>query len=221
MSIQGEQVLLRAYLQSADRSPLSPTHERLLQSARSSGLAGATVMRGIMGFGLRGPTKRSVWSLVEHVPIIVEVVDSAPRLVDFLQGPLAKVMVSGMITLERANVMMYRHAGQADPGKLVLGELVRPLSTLPRIKMREHMTIENNGVLLRIFIGESGRFGKKLLYEAIVNKARELGLAGATVLAATAAWPGSAGEAGCSAAKRCHQSASDRFPGERFSMKRR
>src|SRR5579864_4799976 len=106
MSIRGEQVLLRAYLQSADRAPHSPTYERLVRSARSEGLAGATVLRGRMGLGSRGLIKRSTWSVIEHVPIIVEIVDSGERIAPFVEETLPQLMVGGMVTLERANVMM-------------------------------------------------------------------------------------------------------------------
>src|SRR5205814_9514667 len=59
---------------------------------------------------------------------------------------------------------------------------LRPLSTVPRIEPGAHMRINENGILLRVFIGESDKFQHKPLYEAIVQKVRELGLAGATVL---------------------------------------
>jgi PII-like signaling protein len=183
--LQGEQVLLRAYLQSADRSPHTPTHERLVKAARQQGLAGATVLRGILGAGSHGIIKRSMWSLVEHVPVIVEIVDNSERIEKFIDGPVAQLMQSGLLTLERANVMLYRHGKHDQPTILQLGELLKPLSTLPRIEEKGHMKVNENGVLLRVFIGESDRFEKKPLYEAIVGKVRELGLAGATVLRGT------------------------------------
>lgn len=182
MSIQGEQVLLRAYLQSADRAPFGPTYERLVHAARKEGLAGATVLRGVIGFGMHGLIKRSTWSLVEHVPIVVEIVDSGERIATFIEGPMEKIMVSGMVTLERANVMMYRKRKEDQPNKLTLGAPLTPLSTLPRIQARGSMKINENGVLLRVFVGSSDRYEHQALYEAIVQKARELGLAGATVL---------------------------------------
>ena len=74
MSIHGEQVLMRAYLDSADRPPHSPTFEELVRTARKVGLAGATILRGIVGFGSQGVIGRSKWSLVEHVPVILEIV---------------------------------------------------------------------------------------------------------------------------------------------------
>src|SRR5580704_4440637 len=108
MSLQGEQVLLRAYLQSADRSPHTPTHERLVKAARQQGLAGATVLRGIMGLGSHGLIEHSTWTLTEHVPVIVEIVDSAERITRFVEGPLDEHLINGMATLERAAVIMYR-----------------------------------------------------------------------------------------------------------------
>jgi len=182
MSLRGEHVLLRAYLQSADRAPHTPTYERLVKAARTAGLAGATVLRGILGTGSHGLIKRSLWGIVEHVPVIVEIVDSGERIMKFIDGPVEQIMVGGMITLERAHVMLYRHRKQDEPNSLALGGLLTPLSTLPRIEERGRMKVNENGVLLRIFAGESDRFENKRLYDAIVAKARELGIAGATVL---------------------------------------
>ncbi len=124
----------------------------------------------------------SAWSLVQHVPVIVEIVDGTERIGQFLNETLSKLMVHGLATLERASVMLYRHERSDRPPVLRLGVPLPPLSTMPKIEAREPMHIDENGVLLRVFIGESDRVDHKPLYEAIVRKARELGLAGATVL---------------------------------------
>lgn len=184
MSLQGEQVLLRAYLESADRPPHTPSHERLIQAARKASLAGATVLRGILGVGSHGPIKRSPWSLFGqvHVPIIVEIVDSGERIMNFVEGPLLEIMIHGMVTLERANVMLYRDRRHDKQTDLALASLLTPLSTLPRIAERGRMKVDEKGLLLRVFVGESDRFGPQRLYEAIINEVGELGLAGATVL---------------------------------------
>jgi hypothetical protein len=182
MSLIGEQILLRAYLDSADRAPLTPRHELILKAARNDGLAGATVLRGILGFGHRGVTRHSAWSLAEHLPVVVEIVDRAERVVQFVDRSLLKLMNGGLVTLERANVMTYRHRKHDLPNSLSLGALLEPLSTVPLIETSPQMTTNQPGVLLRIFIGESDRSQGKPLYEAIVQKARELGLSGATVL---------------------------------------
>jgi PII-like signaling protein len=117
MSLVGEKVLLRAYFQSADRAPHTPTYERLIRAARHEQLAGATVLRGILGAGYHGLIKQSTWSLVEHVPIIVEIVDDGHKIAQFVRGPLDELMVvGGMLTLERAVVMLYRERGHRQRG---------------------------------------------------------------------------------------------------------
>jgi uncharacterized protein len=123
--------------------------------------------------------------MVEHVPVIVEIVDSGDRIANFIDGPIQHIMVHGMLTLERAHVMFYRQRQHDHPNNLALGALLRPLSTLPRIDKRRRMIVNENGVLLRIFIGESDQVDHRPLYEAIIDKARELEIAGATVLRGT------------------------------------
>jgi uncharacterized protein len=185
MSLIGEQVLLRIYLQSADRAPLVPTYERIVKVARQEKLAGATVIRGIMGAGYHGVIQESAWSIAQHVPIIVEIVDSAEKIAKFVEGPLDQLMVGGMLTLERAAVMMYRQRTHDQPNSLHLADALQPLSTMPAISAGRNMNTQETGVLLRVFTGESDRFEHKPLYEAIVRKVRDLGLAGATVLRGT------------------------------------
>jgi hypothetical protein len=114
--------------------------------------------------------------------VIVEIFDSAQRITNFLETSVASLMQHGMLTLERAHVMMTRHDAANDPRPLELGSLIPPLSTVPRIEASSTMQIQENGVLLRVFIGESDRWEHKPLHEAILQHARQLGLGGATVL---------------------------------------
>src|SRR5215469_11936025 len=154
MSLIGERVLMRVYLQNADRMPHTPTHERIVAAARREGLAGATVIRGILGAGYHGILKSSRWSLVDHAPVMVEIVDTAERIAAFVRGPLDQILIGGMLTLERAAVMMYRprSASQAAPAvaPFSLAGEIQPLSTLPQIEPGAHMTTNQNGVLLRV-----------------------------------------------------------------------
>ena len=185
MSIVGEQILLRVFVQSADRAWHVPTYGRIVKAARTEKLAGATVLEGILGFGHRGVIRASAVALVKHVPIVVEIVDSAEKIAQFVARTLDPIMTGGMITLERAAVMMYRQRQQTTLDDLRLAAAALPLATVPKIQPGNHMTIQENGVLLRVFIGESDKFERLPLHEAIVGKARELGLAGATVLRGT------------------------------------
>src|SRR4051794_18771900 len=98
MSLPGERVLLRIYLRSADRPPHTPTYQRLVKAARQAGLAGATVIKGILGFGHHGIIRPKLLSLVEDVPVIVEIVDTAERIGLFLNGPMSREMIGGMAT---------------------------------------------------------------------------------------------------------------------------
>jgi PII-like signaling protein len=177
-----EKVLLRFYLRSGDHPPFAPTHERIVKAARNQHMSGATVLKGILGYGSRGLLHESAWTLAEHLPVIVEIVDNSERVVHFLNELNQQQIVHGLATLERAAVMMYRPRSEQPHASLQLAEMRQPLSTLPAIQETPNMTINQNGVLLRVFIGESDRHEHQPLYEAIVRKGRELGLAGATVL---------------------------------------
>src|SRR5205085_712318 len=144
------------------------------------------VLRGILGAGYHGVLRASKWALVEHVPIIVEIVDSSQKIAAFVAGTLDETMSGGMATLERAAVIMHRrraatgggakesaeNEGGAASMDVRLAQSLKPLATLPKIEPGAHMTMNENGVLLRVFIGESDRLENKPLYEVIVQKVR-------------------------------------------------
>ena len=185
MSFVGEQVLLRIYLRSADRAPHVPTWELLLKAARNSGMAGATVLQGILGLGSRGFARSSNWSLLQQIPVILEIVDTPRKIHDFISGPMQELMHVGMATLERAHVVLHRNRGPRLPFELSPAPPVPPLSTLPGIDSGGTMKVNETGILLRVFIGETDQFEHHSLCEAIVQKVRQLGGAGATVLRGT------------------------------------
>jgi hypothetical protein len=187
MKLEGEQTLLRVYLRNTDKdgwfSP--PAAELLVQRARSLDLAGATVLRGFFGFDVTGGLlESSKWSLVDHVPVIVEIVDE-PRAIGRFLAVIEEVVQSGMATLERGHVLLYRHRRDAAARARMRLEVpgpVTPFSTLPSPEEFPVMKLSEEGQLLRVFIGESDTWEGEPLYRVIVMKARELGLAGATVL---------------------------------------
>src|SRR5260370_28667215 len=115
MKLEGEQTLLRVYVRNTDKagwfSP--PAAQVLVERARTMGLAGATVLRGFFGLDALGQLlQSSSWSLVEHVPVIVEIVDSPQAIGGFL-SVLGEVIHEGLATLERGHVLLYRHSREA------------------------------------------------------------------------------------------------------------
>lgn len=188
MKFEGERILLRIWLRSTDRHGLRTAAEALIERARNDGLAGATLLRGIAGLDVAGELlQRATWSPVERVPAIVEIVDSAQRIASFLLNS-RNMVAEGIATLERAHVLLYRRrAEQAADAKrrLQVPPPIVDLSTLPTNEELAMAQLAEDGQLLRVFIGEADTWQGEPLYLAIVNKAKELGLAGATVLHGT------------------------------------
>jgi PII-like signaling protein len=184
MNSAAEQVLLRIYLQTADRAPHTPTYQRIVKLARARKLAGATVLKGVLGAGYHDIIKPRALAIVEHAPVIVEIVDVADAIANFCREIFETPMIGGIATLERAAVMM-RRSGAAWISlshSLPIEPEVTPPLTIPNLERSPHMTVNTNGILLRIFVGDSDRHEHQPLHEQIVRKVRELGLAGATVL---------------------------------------
>ena len=78
--------------------------------ARKDGLAGATVLKGVMGFGRKSHLHTAtLFRLSEDLPMIIEIVDSEEKIAQFLPH-LDEMVKEGLITLERAHVIMYRAA---------------------------------------------------------------------------------------------------------------
>lgn len=148
-------------------------------------MMGATLIRGIYGMDVKGNLLESrFWSIADHVPVIVEIVDSSEAVVRFL-AEFEDRIHGCIVTLERAHVMVHRYTSKDAPklaGRLDVPQSIVPLSTVPSHKEHELMKLSEDGNLLRVFIGESDQYDGRPLYHGIVQKARELGLAGATVL---------------------------------------
>jgi len=185
VKLEGEQTLLRVYLRNTDKHGWSSASETLVQRAFAEGLAGATILRGIYGLDVAGNLLDTrLWSIADHVPVIVEIVDNSRSIGAFLSS-VREIVLEGLATLERGHVLLYRHGREAAERarmRLDLPGPVTPLSTLPSPEEFPLMQLSENGQLLRVFIGESDTWQGQPLFKAIVLKARELGLAGATVL---------------------------------------
>jgi PII-like signaling protein len=106
--MQGEGKLLRIFIGESDTWHGRPLYEAIVARVREEGLAGATVLRGIEGFGAHSRIHSSrILRLSEDLPVVVEIVDTAENVDRVL--PLLDEMVSeGMVTLERVEVIAYR-----------------------------------------------------------------------------------------------------------------
>ncbi len=108
MKIPAEGKLLRIFIGEADKWNGKPLYEEIVLLAKREGMAGATVLKGMMGFGCKSHMHTAkLLRLSEDLPIVIEMVDSEDKIQKFL--PRLDAMVrEGLITLEKANVIMYR-----------------------------------------------------------------------------------------------------------------
>jgi PII-like signaling protein len=102
-------LLLRIFVGESDRWHGKSLHTAIVEEARARGLAGATVLRGVEGFGAhsRVHTARLI-DVTPELPMVIEIVDEEHKIEAFL--PLVREMVQeGLVTLERVNVIVRRH----------------------------------------------------------------------------------------------------------------
>jgi PII-like signaling protein len=108
MKIQGEGLLARIFLGESDRWGEAPLYEAIVQRAREKGLAGATVLRGIEGYGTHNFIHSArVQRLAEDLPIVIEIVDQKEKVQAFLPE-LDDMVAEGLVTLEPVQVILYR-----------------------------------------------------------------------------------------------------------------
>lgn len=108
MILPEEGCLLRIFIGESDRYSGKPLYEWLVLKAREQGLAGATVLRGMMGFGAHSRIHTfKIERLSEDLPIIIEIVDTHEKLEKFL-ALIDGVIDEGLATLEKAQVRFYR-----------------------------------------------------------------------------------------------------------------
>ncbi len=107
MQIPKQATLLRIFIGEDDRHGHQPLYQAIVLKAREMHLAGATVLRGPVGYGHSSRLHTTkILRLSEDLPIIVEIVDSEDRITEFLPL-LDAMMTSGLITLERVQVLQY------------------------------------------------------------------------------------------------------------------
>lgn len=108
MKLPAEGKLLRIFIGEADLWEGKPLYEAIVLLAKKEGMAGATALKGFMGFGCKSHLHTAkILRLSTDLPIIIEIVDTEEKIQKFL--PLLDPMVKeGLITLEKANVILYR-----------------------------------------------------------------------------------------------------------------
>ncbi|MFH1395247.1 MAG: DUF190 domain-containing protein [Candidatus Omnitrophota bacterium] len=100
--------LLRIFVDEADKCQKRPLYEKIISLAKDKKMAGATALKGIMGFGYKSHMHTAkLLRLSENLPIIVEIVDTEKKINGFLPH-LKEIVKEGLITIEKAKVIMYR-----------------------------------------------------------------------------------------------------------------
>ena len=156
---------MRIFIGENDKWNGKPLHNALIESMRANDIAGVTVYQGILGYGAnRRIHKDAALHLSHDRPMMLSVVDTEERLRAFLP-------------------VLGRH-GAARPGGFLRCGRHQVHAQLPRSRTQEGgalMKLEGKAKMLRIHFGEDDKWNDKPLYRAIVEKCRELDLAGATV----------------------------------------
>jgi hypothetical protein len=109
MTLAQEGYLLRIFVGENDRHGVRPLYEWIVVEARARGLAGATVLRGVMGFGANSKLIHTakIERLSEDLPMVVEIVDTREKLEKFLSD-IDHAIGAGLATMEKADVRFYR-----------------------------------------------------------------------------------------------------------------
>lgn len=108
MKLEGEGKLLRIFIGEGDRWQGMPLFEAIVRKVRESGGAGATVLRGIEGFGAHSRIHTArILRLSQDLPIVVEIVDTAEKI-DALLPTLDAMIEDGLVTIETVQILRYR-----------------------------------------------------------------------------------------------------------------
>ena len=112
MKIPEDAVLLRIFIGESDRHRRQPLYQAIVRKARDMQMAGATVLRGPMGFGKSSHLHTAkILRLTMDLQIVIEIVDSEEKVNTFLPV-LDGMMGGGLVTLERAKVIRYQDQGK-------------------------------------------------------------------------------------------------------------
>ena len=110
MKISEEGQLLRIFIGESDRWHRRPLYEASILKAREMGIAGATMLRGMMGYGATSRIHTAkILRLSEDLPVVIEIVDSSEKIATFLPA-IEEMVQEGLVTLETVQVIHYRGA---------------------------------------------------------------------------------------------------------------
>jgi PII-like signaling protein len=112
MKLPEDALLLRIFIGESDRFNGRPLYEQIVLKARELNLAGATVLRGVMGYGAASRIHTAkLLELSVDLPMVVEVVDTEEKI-NLLMPFIDETVTEGLVTLERMRVITYRHGGK-------------------------------------------------------------------------------------------------------------
>jgi len=117
--LKGERVLMRIHIGERDKHDGKPLYEAIVNLLRRRGYAGATVFRGVMGFGASGRITADHMELLSFdLPLVIECVETQEKI-EAILPEIDEMIDAGLITLERAKVILYRaKRDDAPPGSL-------------------------------------------------------------------------------------------------------
>lgn len=112
MDISKDLSLLRIFVSSTDIVEHQPLYEYITIKAKNEGMSGATVLRGVMGFGASSKIHSSkFWELTEKLPMVIEIIDETEKVNDFyneIKPTLESIPKGILATIEKTNVLLYK-----------------------------------------------------------------------------------------------------------------
>lgn len=118
MEIKGEAKVLRIFISNTDKFKHNSLYEMIVFAAKRYGLAGATVLKGVMGYGSSSVIHSvKFWEITEKLPVVIEIVDEAEKIEKFTEKILhwfEKLRYGCMITVEEVNLVLYKQGSKKN-----------------------------------------------------------------------------------------------------------
>ncbi len=178
--------LLRIYLNVNERWHGAPLYRAIVEKARALKLAGASVFPVELSFGTHKQLHDAESEYTSYdIPVIIEIVD-APEKLKLLMGELDVMVGEGLVASARVQVVRYTHAAESgEDGKTDTTasgtRTSSPANEMIRAREERAMKIEGEAKCATIYVGSSDTWGGRNLAIAIVERCRQMGIAGATV----------------------------------------